>query len=214
MSTASSSLRPADDRHAAVRRALLEAAGRVLAQEGPRAVSTRRIAAEAGCSTMAIYTLFGGKAGVIHALYLDGFERLRERLEGVPRTDDPLADLEALGWAYRDNALANRDLYAVMYGHLASGFSPPPETVNRTKRSFQVMVEAVRRCMATGILRPVDPVEVTDVLWAAAHGMVSLELAGYYPEPDVAEARYRAMLYAAVAGYLATPEAGATYQEH
>jgi AcrR family transcriptional regulator len=177
----------------------------VLAQEGPRAVSTRRIAAETGCSTMAIYTLFGGKEGVVHALYLDGFERLRERLDAVPRTDDPLADLEALGWAYRDNALANRDLYAVMYGHLAGGFSPPPESVNRTKRSFQVMVEAGRRCMAAGILRPVDPVEVADVLWAAAHGMVSLELAGYYPEPSLAEARYGAMLYAAVAGYLAPP---------
>ncbi len=154
---------------------------------------------------MAIYTLFGGKEGVIHALYLDGFERLRERLEAVPRTDEPLVDLEALGWAYRANALANRDLYAVMYGHLASGFSPPPESVDRTKRSFRVLVEAVGRCLAAGILRPVDPVEVADVLWAAAHGMVSLELAGYYPDEDVATGRYHAVLVAVVSGYLSDP---------
>lgn len=196
--------RPTPARHRALREALLRAAGGLLARGGPGAVSTRRIAVEAGCSTTAIYTLFGGKEGLIHALHLEGFERLRQDLEAVPRTDDPLADLEALGWAYRDNALAHRELYAVMYGHLAAGFSPPPESVDRTKRSFQVLVEAVRRCVAVGVLRG-DPAEVAEVLWAAAHGMVSLELAGYHPDPETARARYRSMLHAAVAGYLAPP---------
>ena len=196
--------RPTPERHRVLRRRVLDVAGRLLAQGGPRAVATRRIAAEADCSTTAIYTLFGGKEGLIHALYLEGFERLKDALEAVPRTEDPLADLAALGWAYRQNALADAERYAVMYGPLVAGFSPPPESVDRTKRTFQVLVEGVRRCIEAGVFRDVDAVEVAEVLWAAVHGAVSLELAGYYPDPDTARARYQSVLFAAAAGYLST----------
>ena len=56
----------------------------------------RRIAAAAGCSTMGLYSRFGGKDGVVDELYAEGFERL---IDGdaarTPPTDDPLADLRA-----------------------------------------------------------------------------------------------------------------------
>jgi hypothetical protein len=39
----------------------------------------RRIASEVGCSTSVRYTMFGGKAGVVEALWAGGFERLRLR---------------------------------------------------------------------------------------------------------------------------------------
>ena len=186
-----------------LRASLLEAALRLVASEGPQALATRRLAAEVGVSTTAIYTLFGGKDGLVEALYLEGFERLRLALEEVPTTPDVLADLEALGWTYRRVALADPDLYAVMFGRAITGFAPPSESVSRSKRSFRVMVEAVERCMSAGVMRRADAVEVADVLWAAAHGMVSLELAGYYPDPATAERRYRAALVAAVSPYLA-----------
>ncbi len=197
-----SSFRSSAEHHQDLRSALVAAATRLLAQEGPNAVSTRRIAAEVGASTTAIYTLFGSKEGLIHALYLDGFEHLREALEAVPCTDDPLADLEALGWAYRRHALSEPERYAVMFGHLVAGFSPPAESVARTKRSFAVLLDAVRRCLEAGLLSADDPVEVADILWAGVHGMVSLELVGYHPDEELAQRRYAAMLYATVSAYL------------
>jgi hypothetical protein len=96
-----------------------------------------------------------------------------------------------------------------MYGPLAAGFSPPHESVDRTKRSFRVLVDAVGRGVEAGVLRPGDPVEVAEVLWAAVHGMVSLELAGYHPDPETARRRYRSVLHAAVAGFLAPPASAA-----
>ena len=39
---------------------LVEVAARVLAEEGSGAVSARRVTGEAGVSTMAVYTHFGG----------------------------------------------------------------------------------------------------------------------------------------------------------
>lgn len=43
--------------------------------------------------------------------------------------------------------------------------------------------------------------EVTDVIWAAAHGSITLELAGHFPA-RTAERRYRTLTRAAVAAFL------------
>jgi len=74
----------------------------------------RRIAADVGCSTSVLYSMFGGKAGVTEGLWLEGFARLRARLEGVEGRD-PLDRLAEMGRAYRANALANPTYYSVMF---------------------------------------------------------------------------------------------------
>ena len=67
----------------AVRRALLDAASRLLVEEGPQALSMRRVAAAAGCSTTVLYTLFGGKEGLADALYREGFARLTAAIQAA-----------------------------------------------------------------------------------------------------------------------------------
>src|SRR4051812_15785478 len=56
--------------------AILEAAGTLLAKEGAEALTVRRIAAAAGCSTMGLYSRFGGKDGVVEHLFIEGFQQL------------------------------------------------------------------------------------------------------------------------------------------
>src|SRR3954462_9225422 len=82
-----------------LRRALLDTASRLLVKEGPSALTMRRLAAAAGCSTTVLYTTFGGKDGIAEALYREGFARFAKRLAVVPHTDDPLERLVALGYA-------------------------------------------------------------------------------------------------------------------
>ncbi len=48
------------------------------------------------------------------------------------------------------------------------------------------MLDAVRRAIAAGELRAVQPGDIAVSLWAIAHGMVSLELRGYLP-PDAGD---------------------------
>src|SRR5215467_4809505 len=88
-------------------RRILEAASELLSKEGANALSVRRIAAAAGCSTMGLYSRFGGKDGVVDELYAEGFERLVEAMRQNPLTDDPLADLRRGANCYRETALAN-----------------------------------------------------------------------------------------------------------
>src|SRR6266536_2111197 len=107
-----------------VRASLIDIAARLLAEEGPPALSTRRIAAETGTSTMAVYTHFGSMSGLVREIVHEGFVRLQSFLTQVKQTDDPVADMALLGRAYRRAAVANANLYAVMFGGASlAGFS-------------------------------------------------------------------------------------------
>jgi AcrR family transcriptional regulator len=185
----------------AVRRLVLDVASRLLEAEGPEALTMRRIAAEVGCSTSVLYTMFGGKSGVAEGLWREGFERLRQAMERV-EADDPLGRLPALGHAYRSNALANRAYYAVMFQRPIPGFEPSAEAYADSLRPLHILVGAVADCLEAGVFRAADPTHVATVLWAAAHGAVSLELAGYEGAAD-AEARFQDLLAAAAAWFFA-----------
>src|SRR5277367_4691180 len=56
--------------------ALLTSAADILETEGPDGLSVRRIAAAAGVAPMGVYNHFESKAGIIEALYIQGFARL------------------------------------------------------------------------------------------------------------------------------------------
>jgi AcrR family transcriptional regulator len=189
----------------AVRRLVLDVASRLLEAEGPDALTMRRIAAEVGCSTSVLYTMFGGKAGVAEGLWREGFDRLRQALERAGG-DDPLARLAAVGQAYRANALANRAYYAVMFQRPIPGFEPSAQAYADSLQPLRILVDAVADCIAAGVFRPADPAHVAGVLWAAAHGAVSLELTGHEGAVD-AEARFRDLLAAAAAWFLTPADA-------
>ena len=187
----------------ALRRALLDAASRLLTDEGPEALTMRRIAAAVGCSTTVLYTQFENKANLADALYREGFDRLRRTLEAVPRSGDPVADLRDLGRAYRASALANPSYYGVMFGRTIPGFVPPPASRERAGETLTILVRAVAACVEAGAFRAEDPRAIAEVLWAAVHGAVSLELAGYARDPAAADRRFETATAAARAWFRA-----------
>ena len=178
---ASMSPQPADP---AVRARLIEAAAHVLGEEGPSGLSTRKLAAEVGTSTMAVYTHFGGLPGLVAAVVEEGFARLRQHMADVPHSDDPLTDLALLGMAYRSNALDNPNLYAVMFGTVPLGAFRRSAEERTGHDTFDVLVAAVARAMDAGALRRLDPEHVAGQLWSSLHGYVMLELAGFMTPQD------------------------------
>jgi AcrR family transcriptional regulator len=185
-----------------LRRTLLDAASRLLVTQGPQALTMRRVAAAVGCSTTVLYTAFGSKDGLADALFREGFERLRHRLEAVASGDGPLARLRALAHAYRDSALESRSYYGVMFQQAIPGYRPSAASLAAAGASLEVLSDAVRACMDAGALRAGDPRAVAEVLWAAVHGAVSLELAGHFPDPQVAAERFRTLAAAAALPFL------------
>jgi AcrR family transcriptional regulator len=187
----------------ALRRTVLDTASELLVEEGPQALTMRKLAGALGCSTTVLYTMFGGKDGIADALFLEGFARLRRRLEAVPSDLPPMERLRGIGQAYRENALAERPYYGVMFEQALPGYQPSPESLALSRTSLAVLTETVEACIAAGLLRAADPIEVTEVLWAAVHGAVSLELAGKFADPELAEQRFIVLSTAASAAYRA-----------
>src|SRR5690348_7780232 len=87
---------PADD--VTVRTALVETAGRQLADSADGDIATRAVCEEVGVTQPVLYRLCGDKRGLLDAVADAGFERYARRKQALEATDDPVADLHA-GWA-------------------------------------------------------------------------------------------------------------------
>ncbi len=170
--------------------ALIDAGVRLLERDGVAALRARAVATEAGTSTMALYTHFGGMTGLLDAIAREVFDRFTAALTEVPLTDDPVADFLAMGLAYHRFAMANPQRYQLMFGtsapaSIAQHRSDLTMTGNATDRaewaaSFGALRNAVHRMMAAGRIRPDDESSVAARLWSLNHGAVMLETAGFF----------------------------------
>jgi AcrR family transcriptional regulator len=166
------------------RSALLDAASAILAEEGPDGLTVRRIAARAGCSTMLVYSRLGGKQGIVEALYVEGFERLSAEMRASRVTNDPIADLRRSGRHYRKFALENPTYYAVMFDHALPDFEPSPDALTVASRTLDQLAALVQRAIDAGRFARGNARQLAGALWAANHGVCSLELKHVYP-PDI-----------------------------
>jgi AcrR family transcriptional regulator len=94
---------------------LLHAAVGLLDDHGPDALQTRKVAAAAETSTMAVYTHFGGMRTLITEVANEGLRQFDAALS-IPDSDDPVADLLLCGGAYRRFAIQRPHLYRLMFG--------------------------------------------------------------------------------------------------
>jgi AcrR family transcriptional regulator len=178
-----------------LRAKLLDVANQLLLTIGPESLSMRRIATEAGCSTTVIYTMFGSKEGLAEALYLEGFERFRRRLEAVPAHPDSLERLTALGTAYREAALAEPGYYSLMFERAIPGFTPSERARTLARAALNIFDRVIADCISAGQLIPTQPRRIADVLWSAAQGAISLERAGHLRDGAAFDAATRAIIY-------------------
>lgn len=181
---------------------LVDEAGRILSTEGASALTLRRLASASGTSTMAIYTLFGDKQGLLAAMYREGYARLGAALRDATGPD-PLTALAEQGVAYRRTALASPHLYDLMFGRPVPSFVPDADTQAVADAAYRPLVDAVQRCLDAGQLTGGTAERIAWHLWAVSHGMVSLELAGHLPgDEKEREAAYADALVLASAPFL------------
>lgn len=181
------------------REQLLEAAARLLSEEGVDAVSVRRLAQEVGTSTRAIYSLFGSKDGLLAAMYRRAAETFNRLHQAVPVQTDPLDELIPLGLAYRQSALEEPHLYGLLFGGAVPGFRPSEEDMRLAQRSQVRVVDTLERAAKRGQLKR-DPWRIADEGWGLVHGLASLELMGCLGPPEAAEATWRGALETMLAG--------------
>jgi AcrR family transcriptional regulator len=163
------------------RERLIDAGMRLLDSEGPEGLQARKVAAEIGASTMAVYTHFGGMNGLLEAIVAASFERFGAALASAPTTDDPMADFFVMGYAYREFALASPQRYRLMFGPASpQAFRAPTAEMPVATATFDQLVTAVQRIVATGRIRADDVMELAGRLWSVIHGVVLLEIIGEF----------------------------------
>ncbi len=163
---------------AAFRHRAVDAATRLFAEHGVAGVSMRRLASEMGCSAMTPYRYFENRDALFAMVRTAAFRRFadqqREAADGVK---DPIERLSRLKEAYVAFAMAEPDAYRIMFELRQRPAGTYPELAAESRRGFSYFHAAVVDAIKTGALQG-DPLTVAHLLWAGAHGIVSLHLAG------------------------------------
>jgi AcrR family transcriptional regulator len=164
-----------DDR---TRDELRAAAERLFAEGGADALSIRTVAAEAGTTTRAVYSLFGSKDGLVSALAQTAFELLHESIDELPETNDPAADLVAIGTqAVRGLVRDHPALYRIAFQRVAP-LHPEPQLVAARERAWVQLQGRVQRLKDAGLLPRKTVPDAARELNAMWEGLANAELRG------------------------------------
>ena len=144
------------------RRAALAAARQLLDAEGADALTMRRLGDVLGIRAPSLYKHFASKAELEAALMAQGLEEMDAALAAAD------GDLASIAVAYRR--------YALAHPHLSRLLTEQPLPRDR-------LPEGLEERAGSRIVAAAGSADRARAVWAFAHGMVALELAGRFP-PD------------------------------
>ncbi|HTI20916.1 MAG TPA: TetR-like C-terminal domain-containing protein [Kutzneria sp.] len=186
----------------ALRARLLTCAAELISLDGVDALSLRKLAADVNTSTTAVYSLFGGKPGLISTVYLEAFEGFARELRETTLTDDPAEDLVQLGLAYRRYALAQPHLYALLFTDAARAHINQDELLAEVSgTAFHVLYDTVQRGVEQGVFTDVQPDLIAVAAWGLVHGLSSLEIQGNLPPREQMDPAFERAVRAHVDGW-------------
>jgi AcrR family transcriptional regulator len=173
----------------------------LLARDGVAGFTARRIAREAATSIPAVYELFGDKAGLLREVFFEGFRLLRQRLDELPRTNDPRADLIALADAYRDFIHTHPVLAQLMFSRPFADFDPGESELRAGASVRKFIVERVRAAIDADVLQG-DATDVSHVLVATVQGLATADSDGRLGSSRASiDRRWRLAIIAMIAGF-------------
>jgi AcrR family transcriptional regulator len=160
--------------------ALLDSARDIFVREGIEGLSVRRLADAAGCTTMAVYSRFKGKDGILGALFDEGFEKLSVAQQTIDPKLTNKARLLAFCRAYRTTARAYPHHYALMLGHFSGQLSPSEASQVKALATLERLTDAVVAMSSMRGKTRESSAEIANRLFAFCHGWVSLERSGFF----------------------------------
>jgi AcrR family transcriptional regulator len=167
-----------------MRRRIMDAAREMFAQSGYEAVTLRGVANAIEYSPAAIYQYFPDKKSLIIEICLADYASLTEVLAECRTIENPLARLREMAWRYAEWGVTHPNHYKMLTVHLLRygvdeigdagyvRYLPPEEDAD------YFLLSCVEEAMAAGLLKPrhTDGQLVAATMWAALHGVVSLEI--------------------------------------
>jgi AcrR family transcriptional regulator len=166
------------------RRAILDAAGALLASGGEDGLSIREVCARAGVTPPTVYHHFGDKAGLVDRVVDERFAEFDRAFERRAAPHDPV---EALRWGfdrYVEYGRLHPAHYRLMFEPRRARPTPGGSASYDRLRRNLVAVHAAGR-LRTSVE------EATAAFWAAAHGVTALLVSGFWHDETSAIALVR-----------------------
>jgi AcrR family transcriptional regulator len=165
--------------HGDLRRAMLDTAMEMLAEDNGWQFTLRELARRAGVSHTASYKHFPDKAALLAELALIGMDQLRAALLAArPSAPETLREqfLE-MSRAYVRFGMANPNLYRLMFSADART-AASARLKERGVAALAVLVDLIEEGQRTGWLRKREVYEQTSAGWAHLHGVTLLTMDG------------------------------------
>ena len=166
--------------HGNLRRALLDAALRLVETEGSNALTLRAAARLAGVSQAAPYRHFRNKEALLAAVAEEGFRALAAAMRHATAASggSALDDCGRLGAAYIGFATSHPSHFRVMFGREIANRSAYPSLQEAATKTFRTLVEAISNGQRAGLMRSGEPEELALLAWAGVHGISALLVDG------------------------------------
>ena len=156
----------------------VECATSLFIEGGMDALTMRGIATELGCSAMTPYRYFENLEEIIAAVRAQAFERFADKQQEAFRSGKGAEHcLLNLKQAYIEFAVAEPELYTIMFQLPREEDQNYPDLITQSRRGFSYLVKATELAVGEGFMAG-DPLTIAHVLWANTHGLVSLHLSG------------------------------------
>lgn len=164
-----------------IRERIVNAAEKLFLEKGYAHVSMRNIAQEIEYSTTVIYKLFPNKQAILLRLFADKYGILLERFNQIREAggSGPRQKLEELVKAYLAFGREYPDYYqlAVIRNVVSEDRDLPyMDEDSVILRLYQIFVETVKDCLASGQPDNRGPEAVAQSVWACLHGALSLRI--------------------------------------
>ncbi|AKG34114.1 TetR/AcrR family transcriptional regulator [Paenibacillus durus] len=175
-----------------LRKLVVDAAATLLQEEGPEAVTVRRVADKMDCSTKIIYSLFVNKEGLAQQLYLEGCKILADEFEGTPQAADPAQYLLNFGETFWEFGQRYSSYYKLMFGGAFADFKPDEESIHGTVTAMQQLLTVINNAQEQVLIPgPYDAESVVRIFWASLHGVIHLYMGGHLGDVESAYSIYR-----------------------
>ena len=175
--------------HGNLRRSMLEAALRLITEQGVAALTLREVARRVGVSHAAPYRHFRDREALVAAVAEEGFRGMLAALQAaLAKASRSRADpLGALGVAYVEYALAHPAELRVMFAVELADRTRHPSLAAISSVMHGVLVQRIVEAQAEGKVVPGDARKLAFAAWSMVHGCAMLLLDGQMPDADPRE---------------------------
>jgi len=165
--------------HGDLKRVLIDAAARLIEHGDVAGLSLREVARSAGVSHAAPYHHFKSKDALLGSVGASGFYKLAAQfLETTKDLIDPVEQLLVFSSETAAFAEKNPGLYRVMFRLLRTHEESSEEGMKAGQELLAILVRAVGAAQTSGRLPEGNATDLALRLWAAVHGVITLNLYG------------------------------------